>query len=183
MAIQIDKPEFRSTTAPRADDVARQATIDRPVEPCDREHRPTTPAAASIDYARLAAKLSAGRRDPESLNMLAVCQLRLGNIAEAVRIYRGLVLQPGCTWERADVPAVFKRNFATALLLSGLPGGCVSVLQGLRETDQPRCRELYAAIRRWERSLTFIQRWDWRLNGIAPKNSRIAIDFEPGEFA
>lgn len=137
---------------------------------------------ATGDYAKLAAKLSASDRSPQTLNRLGVCHLRLGNADEAVRIYRGLVLQPGCTWERTDIPQVYRVNYATALLLSGQPAGCIEVLQSKTLADHPRALELRAAIKRWERSLGFFKRWDWRLNGVTPKDCHIELDFEPGEF-
>jgi len=138
--------------------------------------------AANVDYSRLMTKLTTGDRSPKSLNALGVCHLRLGNYSEAVRVFRGITLQSGCTWERDDVPPLYRRNFATALLLDGLPAGCMSVLQTPELADHPRSRELIAAIKRWERSLSFFQRWDWRLNGVTPKNCHIPLDFEPGEF-
>jgi hypothetical protein len=194
MTLQIDKNELRPLGTPAANAADAPAAADIPAvaenagaapiqtQASSRTAGKTNATGAHVDYARLAAKLSAGGRGPASLNMLGVCQMRLGNAAEAVRIYRALVLQPGCTWERTDIPALYKRNFATALLLTGLPAGCVSVLHALCQPDHPRCRQLFAAIRNWERSLTFLQRWDWRLNGVAPKHCQIVIDFEPGEF-
>jgi hypothetical protein len=179
MAVQIDKRELRPISQGDARTTKTATQTGQPPESLKRSLQGHNPAN---DYVKMGAKLAAVGRDPESLNALGVCHMRLGNVAEAVRIYRGLTLQPGCTWERADIPAVFKRNFATALLLSGLPGGCVSVLQSLEEFEHPRSRELFAAIKRWERSLSFIQRWDWRLNGVTPRDCRIPIDFEPGEF-
>ncbi len=174
MTIQVDKHDLRSTVRSIAADVT--ATRE------NHSQRGFSGAAAGIDYSRMAAKLSAGGHNPATLNALGVCHMRLGNIAEAVRLYRGIALQPGCTWERPDIPALYKRNFATALLLAGLPGGCVSVLQSLSEVDHWRSRQLFAAIKNWERSLSFIQRWDWRLNGVVPRDCCIEVNFEPGEF-
>lgn len=182
MAIQFDKHELRGADRSIAVD-ATSATGNGNW----RGSSPPTPrsanaVAADVDYAKMAAKLIAGGRDPSTLNALGVCHMRLGNTAEAVRIYRALALQPGCIWERAGIPAVYKRNFATALLLAGLPSGCLSVLHALDEPEQPRTRELLAAIKAWGDSLPFFQRWDWRLNWAAPKNCSVPISFEPGEF-
>jgi hypothetical protein len=166
MAIKIDKRTL-TPAGPVVSDAA---------EPTDK------PSAANVDYSRLMTKLTTGDRSPKSLNALGVCHLRLGNYSEAVRIFRGITLQSGCTWERGDVPPLYRRNFATALLLDGLPAGCLSVLQSPELADHPRSREILAAIKRWERSLPFFKRWDWRLNGVTPKDCHIPIDFEPGEF-
>ena len=160
MAIQIDKHELRTTARPIAADAAPATDPGNSPEPSLLTPRSTNAAAAGVDYAKMAAKLIASGRDPSTLNALGVCYMRLGNVAEAVRIYRGLALQPGCIWERAGIPIVYKRNFATALLLAGLPSGCLSVLHALDEPEQPRTRELLTAIKTWERSLPFFQRWD-----------------------
>lgn len=145
----------------------------------------TVPSAMAVrnhDYVGLIAKLRASRRDTRSLNSLGVCHLRTGDAAEAVRIFRGLVLQPGCTWERADVPLHYRRNFATALLMAGYPSGCRDVSRALPDQTHPRTRELLAAIANWQRSLGFWRRWDWRLNAIEPPNCVVPINFVPGEF-
>jgi hypothetical protein len=134
------------------------------------------------DYAAMIAKLKAGGRDAWSMDSLGVCYLRTGEVAEALRIYRSLVLKPGCTWERNDVPLRYRRNFATALLMSGIPSGCREVLRALPDQSDLRTRQLFAAIERWERSLSFFKRWDFRLNGIEPNGCVVPIDFEPGEF-
>ncbi|TVP96980.1 MAG: tetratricopeptide repeat protein [Planctomycetaceae bacterium] len=134
------------------------------------------------DYAAMIAKLKAGGRDAWSMDALGVCHLRTGEVAEALRIFRSLVLKPGCTWERSDVPLRYRRNFATALLMAGIPSGCREVLSALPDQSDPRTRQLLAAIARWERSLSFFKRWDFRINKIEPKGCTVPIDFEPGEF-
>lgn len=147
-----------------------------------RELEKSAAAPQPIDYAALASQLVKGNRDDETLNRLGVCYLRQGKIAEALQVYRQIALQPGGVCERTDLPEPYVRNFATALLLSGLPSGCMRVLRGLSDQRHPRMLELYAAIRTWERSLSFLQRWDWRINSVDPKNAPVAIDFEPGEM-
>ncbi len=182
MAIQIDKHELRCTARPLAVDATSATGNGNSPDSSLLIPRLANATATGVDYRRMAAKLVAAGRDPSTLNALGVCHMRLANVAEAVRIYRGLALQPGCIWERAGIPTVYKRNFATALLLAGLPGGCLSVLHALNEPKQPRTRELLAAIKTWEQSLPFFQRWDWRLNWVTPKNCSVPISFEPGEF-
>ncbi len=134
------------------------------------------------DYDQAANLLSAAGRSAEVLSAHAVCLMRSGNAASAVRIYRSFVLQSGCTWERAEVSSLHKRNFATALLLSGHPFGCQSVLRAIGDNAHPRIVELDAAIHDWAKSLPFWRRVDWWINGVEPHPCNIALGFEPGEF-
>src|SRR5690554_839427 len=117
MAIQVDKRTL-SSVGPAAVDTPSAAGTTRATDPprsaserASQSHLPregtSKPTTATVDYARMMAKLSAGDRSPKSLNALGVCHLRLGNYSEAVRIFRGLTLQPGCTWEREDIPPVY----------------------------------------------------------------------------
>src|SRR5262245_17279594 len=62
---------------------------------------------------------------PWATNALGVCQLRLGNVRLAVDVFRGLVLAAGGILLRNNVPAAFKTNYATALLLADNLGGCL----------------------------------------------------------
>lgn len=149
---------------------------------CERE-KSASAAPRPIDYAAMASQLIKATRDDATLDRLGVCYLRQGKFEEALKVYRQIALQAGSVCERTDLPEPYVRNFATALLLSGLPSGCMLVLRGLPDQRHPRVVELYAAVRAWERSLPFLQRWDWRFNSVDPKNARVAIDFEPGEMS
>src|SRR5262249_41369130 len=93
-------------------------------------------------------------KSPWATNALGVCQLRLGNAGVAVDVFRGLVLA-GSVFLRADVPAVFKTNFATALLAADNLAGCLRVLEEMRDEENPAVRRLREAVRRWKGSLTF----------------------------
>lgn len=117
------------------------------------------------------------------LNVRGVCLLRAGEAAEAILLYRTLVLQPGCTWTRLNLPLAYKRNFATALLMGGLPSGCLDILEELGIANDASVQHLHRAIRNWEKSLGFWSRWNWRINRIEPKVCHVPIDFVPGEFA
>jgi len=126
--------------------------------------------------------LTSGSTDEATRNALGVCLLRAGKIDDAVRVFRSFVLGVGGTTERSDAPAIYKRNFATALLLAGQIAGCVDTLRNSGEPDHPRTVELRTAIKRWERTLSFFRRWDWKLNQIEPRNRPVSIEFVPGEF-
>jgi hypothetical protein len=121
-------------------------------------------------------------RSLSNQNIRGVNFLREGNIDEAVCILRSLVLPPGCTWTRPDAPNLFKRNFATALLLAGHPSGCLELLAEMRDEQNPRVQQLRAAIKRWEKTLSFVQWVNWRTGWIEPDNRPVAIDFVPGEL-
>jgi hypothetical protein len=117
---------------------------------------------------------------PWAKNAVGVCQLRLGNAKAALDVLRGLVLGAGGIEVRGDVPAVFKTNFAAALLLSGNLSGCVSVLEEVGRDAHPAVGRLQAAIKRWKRSLTFWQKANWYLGG--QPEIPVALDFPPGDL-
>lgn len=119
---------------------------------------------------------------PETLNAIGVCLMRSGQIKEAVSLYHPLVMKAGCTWMRPEVPSLYKLNFATALLLSGTPAGCLSALKDINEPGHPTVVRLQAAIKKWEASLSIWRRWDWRINHMEPSKCRVELDFVPGEF-
>lgn len=119
---------------------------------------------------------------PEVRNAMGVCLLRLGRHEHAINTLRELVLAPGCTWMRSDRPAQYKVNFATALLLGGHPAGCVEVLGEIHNEALPAVKQLREAINRWQKTLTFWQRLNWKLGQVEPPNPVVSVDFEPGVF-
>lgn len=121
-------------------------------------------------------------QDRETLNAIGVCLMRLGQVQEAIKLYRTMVLMPGCTWMRPELPTRYKINFATALLLGGHPAGCLDMLEELKDDPSPMIERLHEAIQQWESTLG-LWRWiDWRLCRVEPPQAQIAIDFPPGEF-
>jgi hypothetical protein len=56
------------------------------------------------------------------------------------------------------------------------------MLTEIRDESNPTALRLRAAIVKWESSLSFWQRLNWRWGNIAPANCKVPIDFEPGEF-
>lgn len=122
---------------------------------------------------------------PRSLwvrNTLAVCGLRCGRIDQAVAILRGLALNPGTTVVRSDADDIVLINFATALMMSGLPSGAIEILSELHDPLQLPAIRIRSAIVQWSDSLPFWRRWDWKINRIDPPQARVPIDFLPGEF-
>jgi hypothetical protein len=133
-------------------------------------------------YQKALDSLRSDGQDARLRNLRAVCLLRLGRYDSAIRVLRDLVLKPGCTWMRPDVPMAYKVNFATALLLGGHPGGCAEMLAELRQPTHPSVLRLQAAIDRWVASLSFWQKLNWRIYGDGPANRPVTIDFLPGEL-
>ncbi|MGB7327766.1 MAG: tetratricopeptide repeat protein [Rubripirellula sp.] len=132
--------------------------------------------SAAVDF------LAASGRDPSVRNALGVCLMRLGEIDRAVEVFRSFVLVPGTVSERSEVSNASKRNFATALLLKGLPSGAMTVLADIHDPDSTKSARIYWAVRKWEKSLPWLRWLDWKLNRIEPRNCQVPLDFEPGEF-
>lgn len=115
-------------------------------------------------------------------NAEGVCLMRLGRPEAAVQLFRGLVLNPGCTWMRRDRPVHYKVNFATALLLNGLTAGCLHMLSDLNGETTPMVDQVKGAIRKWEKSLPVFAWLDWKIYRVAPSSRPVTLDFPPGEF-
>jgi hypothetical protein len=116
---------------------------------------------------------------PWVTNALGVCQFRLGNARAAVDVFRGLVLSGGVAL-RADVPPVFRTNFAAALLAADNLAGCLRVLHELRDEQNPAVRRLREAIRRWQNGLTWWQKINWYLGG--QPDHPLGLDFPLGDL-
>lgn len=127
-------------------------------------------------------QLEAAGNDRQLLNAKGVCLMRTGRFAEAIRLYRDLVIHSGCTWMRHDVPLVYRTNYATALALGGIPSGCLAILAELKDEQNLTVTNLRAAIRAWESQLSFWQQLNWRLGRIEPVDRPVTVTFEAGEF-
>jgi hypothetical protein len=119
-------------------------------------------------------------RSPWLTNAAGVCQVRLGNTKVAVDTFRGLVLAAGGLILRDDVPAVFKLNFATALLADGNLSGGLRILDEVRDEGHPAVREIREAIRRWKESMTLAQMLWWSIGGQPPRP--LVLDFALGRL-
>jgi hypothetical protein len=122
-----------------------------------------------------------GTTCPELSNACGVCLMRAGEVTRAVELYRNLCIGVGSVCLRPDVAPVFETNFATALLLAGNVAGCLSVLQEIDREDDPGVVRLRAAIARWKRSLTWLERCWFALSREAP-NRPVVLDFPPGDL-
>lgn len=113
---------------------------------------------------------------PQTANALAVCHLRLGNTARALRLLRHIATDGAAL--RPDVPTMFKTNLATALLVAGDTAGCLRTLDEIGEEDHPTVLRLRAAVAVaprpvWGRCLRWV--------GIAPSRP-LVLDGPIGEL-
>ncbi|WP_164101367.1 tetratricopeptide repeat protein [Candidatus Laterigemmans baculatus] len=171
------KPLTESATAVRLNDSATAAPAN--LSPSLRR---AVQLAESGQYHAALQLLRPQGRSPETLNAIGVCLMRMGNLQEAVPLYHAMVMKPGCTWMRPEVPTLYKINFATALLLKGSPAGCLAILKEINAPRDPRIQQLRGALRKWEASLSFWRRWDWYLSHVEPPKCRVELDFVPGHF-
>lgn len=116
----------------------------------------------------------------ELTNIRGVCLMRMGKHEEALRTYRGLVLQSGSVLLRSGQPLIYQVNFATSLLLAGHPRGGADVLTELNRENHPRVMQLRQALKRWRAGLPVWHRVKWHLGLELP--GQIELDFPPGEL-
>ena len=114
------------------------------------------------------------------INARSVCLMRLGRGEDARKALRPVVMSSECTWMKPEVPVIYRTNFCMALLLSGHPQGCLSVLTDMQEQDHPAVQRVRQTLESWKRSLTFWQRLQWKL-GIEPEVLFVP-DSVPGDF-
>ncbi len=138
--------------------------------------------AESAKYDAALAQLRDHLHQPAFRNVQGVCLMRMGRSEQAIRVFRGLVLEPGCTWTKPNAPLAYRINFATALLLGGLPAGCMETLSEIRADHDPHILRLRGAIKNWEDRLSCWQRLNWRFGRIAPANRPIALDYPAGDL-
>lgn len=119
-------------------------------------------------------------KSPWATNAIGVCLLRLNRAKQAIELLRGLVLSPGVVTLRADVPVVFKTNFATALLAQGNLDGCLGVLHEINDEENHTVQQLRAAIQRFKESLSLWKRLQWKM-GVLPDDP-VPLDFPLGSL-
>ncbi|MEM9825548.1 MAG: tetratricopeptide repeat protein [Planctomycetota bacterium] len=132
------------------------------------------------DYENLLACLADVPRNVATRNARGVCLLRLGRYRESLDVYWPMALHPGTVNVRRDLPDEVLLNYASGLLASGLPSGCLDILGQLQDRDARMAVKLRDAIENWRRSLSFWCRMDWNLNRAEPTSSIIPVDFELG---
>jgi hypothetical protein len=125
-----------------------------------------------------------GAGDQQLQNVRGVCLLRTGQVDEALMLFRGMALQTGGISVRKDCSPLIAINFATSLLLSAHPAGCLEVLRELPESLAPveadAVVRLDRAIRDWERRLSWWGWLDWKVNRIASTHVPVRLEGLPG---
>jgi hypothetical protein len=179
MTRSIQKAALKDLT-PAGSDQDRAVAARQSRDQCLMQQIAKAAREGRLETALKLASTDAGA-SPQFTNAKGVCLLRLGRAEPAVQIYRTLVLQAGCVWTRPDRPLHFKTNFATALLMTGHPGGCLDVLHEIGN-EHPHAALLRSAVKSWSRSLPLWRRIDWWINHIEPDNVAITVDFVPGDF-
>lgn len=151
----------------------------------------TTKATGPIDQIRR--QLDAGQPDealrlataraggsPDLQNARAVCLMRVGQPDAAVQVLRGLTLLNGGSWFRENIPEVYKRNLATALLLSGNVQGARRIVAELSTPPHARTEELRQVLTQWARGLSFTRWIQWK--GGVEMQEIVPVPFAPGEL-
>jgi hypothetical protein len=137
---------------------------------------------SSSDYCAAIDVLRTSGSHHDIRDALGVCLMRSCQYQQAIEIYRQLVLQPGSTRIRDGIDNRIKINFATALLLAGLPSGALDVLNKTQDPFDLQAVRIRLAIRSWAKSLSFWRRLDWHLNHIEPPKTVVLINFLPGAW-
>lgn len=123
---------------------------------------------ADQQYEQAIRLLNGEPADSETRNLKGVALMRMGAVAGAVQVYRGYVLHTGSVRVRRELDPTHIRNFATALLLSGRPAGCLEVLGELPDPAHPAAVRLRDAITVWARGLGWWNRLNWWLGRLEP---------------
>lgn len=124
--------------------------------------------------------LARSRSEAPMRNALAVCLMRMGKADEAVRVYRGLVLDRTGLFLREQVPTTFKTNYALALMLSGHPVGGLNILGELANETHPSVQKLREAVQDWKTQLSVFQKLGLKL-GLDPQHP-VVLHSPPGEL-
>lgn len=119
-----------------------------------------------------------GQDSPPWQNARAVCLMRLGKAEEAIRTLRPIVFPNGDMYPPDDVPALYRANFVSAMLLKHRVETVMPLIERLKGESHPYVRQLLSAIHLWRNRLPLWQRTLWVL-GWYPSQS-IPFDFRPG---
>jgi hypothetical protein len=133
-------------------------------------------------YEKALALLDTESSTPQVRNARGVCLLRLGRYQKALQLFRGLALEGSGDKVRSDLPEVYLTNLATALLLTGHPSSCLTLLAEIDHDSLPTVISLRRAIHQWQSTLSFSERLNWWFGRLDPPHCRIVVHFLPGEF-
>lgn len=163
------------------DDEAQPVTpVSPPAAIKDEDARALAKIGRLLDAERYeeAFALARSRSNASMRNASGVCLMRMGKPDEAVRIYRGLVLDRTGLFLRDQVPMTFKINYALALMLSGHPVGGINILEELASDNHPSLQLVREAVQDWKSQLSFLQKLGLKL-GVDP-NRPVVLRLPPG---
>lgn len=121
-----------------------------------------------------------GPGDDKMRNAYGVCLMRVGKLDAAIDVYRGLCIDEGVSLN-SNTPPLHLVNYATALALKGNVGGCLAILQHLRESRHPAVDRLRAVVERWCSALPWWRRLGLKLGTYEPREGP-DLGFPPGEL-
>ncbi len=121
-----------------------------------------------------------GPGDDRMRNALGVCLMRVGNLDAAINVYRGFCIDEGVSL-KSDVSPLHLVNYATALVLKGNVGGCLTILHQLRGSRHPAADQLEAVVERWRSALPWWRRLGLKLGTYEPREGP-DLGFPPGKL-
>jgi Flp pilus assembly protein TadD len=113
-------------------------------------------------------------------NLLAVCNLRLGEAQQALDLLRPMIFPDGGFLPKESADPAWIVNFATALILRGDVEAARSTLSRLKDPAHPGAVRLHSAIETWEKSLGARGRFKRMFGGGSRK--AFPPDFLPGVY-
>jgi hypothetical protein len=126
--------------------------------------------------------------DDSTMNIIGVCHLRLGEYAQAKKIFLQLARGNSIGW-REEASFVCKKNFITTLLCNGDFEAFSTAIRDLENNEQKdsvilSLSEIY---KKWKQDIRAKRKdipWIKRIFGNNDKemNTKIILNFEPGEF-
>ena len=134
------------------------------------------------DFLQASKLLEGVSGDSTVTNIKSVLQIRVGKPADAVNLLRGQVWDPTTFMLKPEVPIHVRLNLATALFLTGHVAGCMEIVSALGKTDNEQAIELRSEVRRWEKSLSFVQWFDWKICRIEHSQGSFQTGLLPGRF-
>ncbi len=113
-------------------------------------------------------------------NARGVCLLRLGLYERAVEVYRRIVFPGNTICVPEGVPALYRANLATALLLTHCMDGAINLIEHLEDDGHPYVKALRQAAQKWKQNMRLLQKIGLWM-GWYPKQP-LQFDFLPGSL-
>ena len=98
------------------------------------------------------------QNSPAWQNAKGVCLMRLGMIEAACAIFRNLVFPGNSISVPVDVPALYRANFATAMLLTHHSDGALEVLDHMPPDGHPYVEQLLVEVNQWKEHLSLLEK-------------------------